>query len=323
VSVTDRGTQRLRQLRLTLASLQGQTLSREAFEVVIVDDGSAIDVERHVSDWGMDLRLRVVRQEHAGFCHAYNTGIEAARAPVVFLAVDHDILGPGSLAAHLAAHETAGPGTVSGRQRFLFHTIIFNDLTDPSAGTVNLGELATRPAMSWLPAAVEAFELDRKTVTVDDVLHHFDRLEWLAACTPEYADVEETIRSGQANKLRCGWLAMRNGSNSVATSVLRELGGFDAALDEHYGWYAELDLGLRLHAAGLPFSFAPDAVAIDLFHGPPASAGVGKSTGLAYLVAKHQCVDVALLPHYLDRVLGIAEYSRHAAEAARWWGSGR
>jgi hypothetical protein len=238
----------------------------------------------------------------------------------VFLAVDHNVLGPGTLAAHVARHAEAGTAAaVSGRQRYLFHSIIFNDLTDPSAGLADLGRLAMLPDLSWLPAAVRHLELSRKPVTVDDVRHRFDTVEVLASCTDEYADVESVLREGLANKLRCGWLAMRTGSNSVAVPALRAVERFDSALDAHFGWYAEHDLGLRLYQAGVPFHFTEEAVAIDLFHGPPPAAGIGKSTALAYLIGKHRTVDVALLPHYLDRVLGIDEYGRHAEAAEPWW----
>ncbi|MFD4208315.1 glycosyltransferase family A protein [Micromonospora tulbaghiae] len=318
----DAGRTRERHLHLMLSSLAAQTLPIDEFEVLVVDDGSASDVQRCVEDWRLNLRLRVIRQRHSGFCTAYNTGIEQARAPVVFLAVDHDILSPGTLAAHLARHAAEGTeAAVSGRQRYLFHSIIFNDLTDPSAGLADLSQLAMLPDLGWLPAAVRNLDLDRKPVTVDDVLHRFDTVAVLASCTQEYADVEAVLRADLANKLRCGWLAMRTGSNSVATSALRAVGGFDSQLDAHFGWYAEHDLGLRLFQSGVPFRFAEEAMAIDLFHGPPATAGIGKSTALAYLIGKHNTVDVALLPHYVDRVLDIEEYSHHAAAAQRWWPS--
>ena len=311
---------RLRHLQLTLASLSTQSLPSEEFEVLIVDDGSAVDVQGHLADWNLPVPVRVIRQEHAGFCTAYNTGIAEARAPVVLLAVDHNLLGPDTLRAHVVRHAEAGPvAAVSGRQRYLFHSIIFKDLTDPSAGLTDLARIALLPDLGWVPAAVRNLELDRKPVTVDDVLHRFGTVEWLASCTEEYADVETVIRAGLANKLRCGWLAMRTGSNSVSAATMRELGGFDSALDAHFGWYAEHDLGLRLYQAGVPFVFTEQAVAIDLFHGPPAEAGIGKSTGLAYLVGKHRSAEVALLPHYLDRVLHIEEYSRHAEAAGQWW----
>lgn len=315
----DEHRRRLNHLWLTLTSLATQTLPSNEFEVIIVDDGSVVDVEPHLKKWDLDLRLRLVRQEHAGFCTGYNRGIDEALAPLVFLAVDHDILGPESLQAHVAQHAEVGTAAVSGRQRYLFHSILYNDITDPAAGMADLGQLALLPGLGWLPAAVRMLGLDRKPVTVDAVRHHFDKVEWLASCTREYADVEEVLRTGLVNKLRCGWLAMRNGSNSLPTDLLRRIGGLDSALDAHFGWYAEHDLGLRLSIARVPFAFAEAAVSIDLFHGPPARAAVGKSTGLAYMVSKHQTIDVAMLPHYLDHVLDIEQYSRQAEAAARWW----
>lgn len=323
-SIGDAQLVRLRHLRLMLASLSVQTLPVDEFEVLVVDDGSHLDARPYVEDWAGDwprgLPLRWIRKEHEGFCSSYNRGIAESRAPVVYLAVDHDILGPDTLRAHADRHAEVGPQTAtSGRQWYLFHSILFKDLTDPAAGLADLGRLAMLPDLGWLPGAVRSLGLDRKPVTVDDVLHHFEKVEWLASCTAEYRDVETVIRHGLANKLRCGWLAMRTGSNSVSAELLRRIGSFDAGLDAHFGWYAEHDLGLRLFQAGATFAFADAAVAVDLFHGPPAEAGIGRSTALSYLVGKHRTVDVALLPHYLDRVLDIEQYSRHAEAAQRWW----
>lgn len=318
---------RLRHLRLMLASLSVQTLSPDEFEVLVIDDGSDLDARSHVDQWAADwprgLDLRWIRKEHEGFCNGYNRGLEEARSPLVYLAVDHDILGPGTLRAHVEEHAAAGrDAVVSGWQKYLFHSILFKDVTDPEAGLVDVRGLAMLPGLGWLPDAVRHLGLDRKPVTVDDVLHHFDRVECWASTTAEYDDVARVIRQGLVSKLRCGWLAMRTGSNSVPVELLRRIGGFDARFDEHFGWYAEYDLGLRLSRADAAFLFTEQAVAVDLFHGPPTEAGIGKSTGLAYLMGKHPTVDVALLPHYLDRVFDIEQYSKHAEAAHEWWTGG-
>jgi GT2 family glycosyltransferase len=318
---------RLRHLRLMLASLSVQTLPVDEFEVLVIDDGSDLDgrpdAEQWAGDWPQGLRLRWIRKDHEGFCSGYNRGIEEARAPLVYLAVDHDILGPDTLRAHVDQHaETGRDAVVSGWQRYLFHSILFKDVTDPSAGLTDVRNLAMLPGLGWLPDGVRHLGLDRKPVTVEDVLHSFDRVECWASSTAEYDDVARVIRGGLVSKLRCGWLAMRTGSNTVPVELLRRIGGFDARLDDHFGWYAEYDLGLRLFQAGASFVFTEQAVAVDLFHGPPPETGIGKSTALAYLMGKHGTVDVALLPHYVDRVLDIEQYSMHAEAAQEWWTGG-
>lgn len=97
-------------LRCSLACLVDQTLLRDAYEIVVVDDGStdatpaAIGEARARSDL-----LRPVRLEHnRGRSAARNAGILAATAPlIVFL--DSDVLvRPDFLARHLDLHRSAG-----------------------------------------------------------------------------------------------------------------------------------------------------------------------------------------------------------------------
>lgn len=100
-----------------LQALRAQTLS-EAFEVVVVDDGSGpetaavLDAERARDD----LDLLVLRHERArGPSAARNAGWRAARAPLVAFTDDDCAPAPGWLAAGLEAHEGNPQGIVQGR----------------------------------------------------------------------------------------------------------------------------------------------------------------------------------------------------------------
>ena len=100
-------------LELTLAALAGQTYPRDLFEVVVVDDGSKIPLERPE---GTGLDLRVVHQEDLGFglARARNTGAAAARRGVlVFL--DCDMMPEaGWLAAHARWHHALSDALTLG-----------------------------------------------------------------------------------------------------------------------------------------------------------------------------------------------------------------
>ena len=96
-----------RALSLTLAALEGQTYPRDLFEVVVVDDGSRVPLERPRST---PLDVKVVRQEDRGFgsARARNTGVRAAGHDVL-LFLDGDMLPEaGWLAAHARWHHAAG-----------------------------------------------------------------------------------------------------------------------------------------------------------------------------------------------------------------------
>lgn len=87
----------------TIESALAQTLSPEALEILVIDDGSTDDggeVARRYAP-----RVRVVRQENRGLSAARNAGIRLTVAPfLTFLDADDRIL-PGKLAAQLALFE--------------------------------------------------------------------------------------------------------------------------------------------------------------------------------------------------------------------------
>ena len=93
-------------LARTMAALEGQTYPRDLFEVVIVDDGSRVPLERPRST---PLTVKVVHQEDRGFglARARNTGVRAATHDIlVFL--DGDMLPEaGWLMAHARWHHAA------------------------------------------------------------------------------------------------------------------------------------------------------------------------------------------------------------------------
>jgi glycosyltransferase involved in cell wall biosynthesis len=91
-------------LRQMLESLCTQTLPHDAFEVVLVDDGSR-DATREVAhSFGARLPLRYSYQENAGLAAARNHGVFLARGDVLLFLDDDDLADPGLLEAHVETH---------------------------------------------------------------------------------------------------------------------------------------------------------------------------------------------------------------------------
>lgn len=90
-------------LRSALESLCGQTLGRDAFEVVVVDDGSAGGIEAVARAFQDRLPVRWSRQRAAGLASARNHGLLLARGGIV-LFLDPDASEPDLLRHHLEAH---------------------------------------------------------------------------------------------------------------------------------------------------------------------------------------------------------------------------
>ncbi len=99
-----------------LRQLDEQTLS-EAYEVIVVDDGSQGDVGAHLARLPVRNRLEVIAQDNRGAAVARARGIERAQGPVVVV-VDDDMQVPAAfLEAHLSRHTDGARRAVLGRIR--------------------------------------------------------------------------------------------------------------------------------------------------------------------------------------------------------------
>lgn len=105
-----------------LESLAAQTIDRDRFEVVIVDDGSGDDTVAVLEKWTQDdrLHLRFASQENAGPATARNRAVEMAKAPLLAFTDDDCIVTPTWLEEYLAYmedhSEVAGVGGLLRRK---------------------------------------------------------------------------------------------------------------------------------------------------------------------------------------------------------------
>ncbi|MFO0665217.1 MAG: glycosyltransferase [Polyangiaceae bacterium] len=103
-----------------LGELAAQTIAKERYEVVVVDDGSKEPVLSRVeafraTDEGKHLRVRVERQKNAGAAAARQRGAELAEGNILVI-LDDDMLVPRAfLESHLAAHVGDDLRVVMGR----------------------------------------------------------------------------------------------------------------------------------------------------------------------------------------------------------------
>jgi glycosyltransferase involved in cell wall biosynthesis len=111
VSVVVPTRDRAERVRVVLEALGQQTLPRDRFEVIVVDDGSAASL----SSAGADRLLR--HDSPRGPAAARNTGWRAARGPLVAFTDDDCRPEPGWLEAGLRAHRLSPGAIVQGRTR--------------------------------------------------------------------------------------------------------------------------------------------------------------------------------------------------------------
>jgi len=87
-----------------LESLCKQTLDRDAFEVVVVDDGSKDPTREVVHGFEGRLPLRYSFQRNAGLASARNHGVFLSRGRLLLFLDDDDVADPALLEAHVRAH---------------------------------------------------------------------------------------------------------------------------------------------------------------------------------------------------------------------------
>ena len=105
---------RRQRLARVLDALDAQTTSPDAFEVVVIDDGSSDDTGSWLEKQQRRYGLRVIRQANAGPARARNAGVKAATGELLlFLDDDVEPL-PALVAEHLLSHEREADVVVMG-----------------------------------------------------------------------------------------------------------------------------------------------------------------------------------------------------------------
>ena len=105
--------ERAASLERCLAALTAQTLERERFEVIVVDDGSADPPRAAVARAASRIDVRLIEQANAGPAAARNAGAYAARGAYVVFTDDDCLPDPGWLRA-LDAMAARRPGCAIG-----------------------------------------------------------------------------------------------------------------------------------------------------------------------------------------------------------------
>ena len=117
---------RPQELRVCLDGFANQTAMPGEFEVVVIDDGSAENIEKIPADFRDRFQLHLERCDHAGVSVARNRGIERSRAPLLLLYDDDLRPLPGLIEACLHFHDRLS----AAHQMELLHFTPDRDIAD-------------------------------------------------------------------------------------------------------------------------------------------------------------------------------------------------
>jgi serine acetyltransferase/GT2 family glycosyltransferase len=95
---------RAKSVERLLKLLAEQTLPPEAYEVIVVDDGSFSPVKESLPSIDLPYRIKFLRQPNAGPGAARNNGIAHSSGDIIVIVDDDMVVGADFLAEHLAAH---------------------------------------------------------------------------------------------------------------------------------------------------------------------------------------------------------------------------
>jgi glycosyltransferase involved in cell wall biosynthesis len=258
---------RARLLRHTLRSLARQSLARDEFEVLVVDDGSSDDTRAVVDGFRGRLNLGYRFQEDEGFraALARNTGIRDAASDVCVFIDSGMIAHSRCLEAHVASHAAEQRAAVVG----YVYCLMFEDDDDAAAEITRTLDFDD---------ADGSIALLRERRSWPDL-----REDFYERYGDEFAD------------LPAPWVVWWTCNVSARTAQLAEVGMFDEAFR---GWGAEdLDLAFRLFSSGARFVLNRDAACVHLPH-PKAAKAKSEVPNLEYIARKYDTPIVNLLPGF-------------------------
>jgi glycosyltransferase involved in cell wall biosynthesis len=89
-----------------LDALDKQTIPKESFEVIIVDDGSQVELSKQekIKEYQQKINMEIIRNQNNGRSKARNTGIENAKADLLAFLDDDVVLPDYFLERHIQYH---------------------------------------------------------------------------------------------------------------------------------------------------------------------------------------------------------------------------
>jgi sterol 3beta-glucosyltransferase len=238
-----------RTLDLLLRCLEAQTLSRERFECLVVDDGSTDGTSAFLDEYRPGVHLRYFSHStNLGRSQARNTACAHAEGDVLIF-VDADMLPEPDWLAHYDAAFAQTPSL---------------DVISAGRYHVHLGaNPENRPLVLGQMIGVSPDELFATQVAAQ-----FERLRANAqlGMYPSYAMAKieaqlPEICQKYPESLLCAY-SLITSNVAARRSVFEKVGGFDPSMRRT----EDTDLGVRLWEIGARFGCAPDARAYHMYH---------------------------------------------------------
>jgi glycosyltransferase involved in cell wall biosynthesis len=239
-------------LELTLAGFANGSADRDAYEIIVVNDGSSDHTDVVVASFADELPLQYIKQfRNMGRAVARNLGIRRSSGRALMFC-DADAIPHRDLVhAHLEQQRRGEDLVVIGHKRELL-THWLN--TMPREWLIPLLRSdvpeVLRDKAERAVDGEELYFIEREDVATD--WRYFDACTTARELQP-FGTVSKTLAD-----VPVAWSAFITRNVSVPRALLDRTGVFDETFE---GWgYEDTDLGYRLARAGAVFVYAPDAI---------------------------------------------------------------
>lgn len=275
-------------LRLTLDSFIAQNMTHKSWELIIVDDGSSVDVADFVYNQVLNtppFNVRVIRQQHKGLCSAMNRGVSEAKNDVVLLGVDDNYAAPNAVATLLNTYQKCSKTTraVMGNERISLFTTGLHTLIKPEV----FRGIDKKEYYKKYESELQQFS----DLTPNTLRTRFDELYALSISENEFFEkcLLNNIHSNYS------WLCFRPGAVVIGKKDYWALNGFDEKFDPS-GWYSDIDFGLKLYVAKGQLLYEKEAKFVHLNHLRYNATHKEDIRCFSYMVNKYGSFEVLLMP---------------------------
>ena len=271
-------------LLLTIKGYMEQS-TKVGYEIIVVDDGSEIDVKALLSIYKLD-NLRVVRKENAGLASSLNMGVNFARAQYVLLGIDDNVPARDVVERVLnKLEDNNAKDMLIGNEYNLSCAFDLKHIIDPELEN----KMDFEEYKKKFPMVSQKFPC----ITEEDIKYRMNELFSFAKPTGNYIQFENFLRD--PTKKEYQWICWRPGIVVINKDMYKQIGGYDEAFDPS-NWYSDIEFGYRAQKNEMNLIYDSELRFLHLNHPKFFTDGSEEVRCYKYMVWKHKDIKIATIP---------------------------